>query len=82
MAELKQKAPTAQSGKPDDMPGTKLSAGRGGARAGAGRKASSDPSTPMSLTLPHSIVEKLRNKAKAQGITISKFVRSALERLV
>lgn len=54
--------------------------GRGGARVGAGRKASADPSVSVNITLPTSVAEKIKQRAKSQGMTLSKFVRSVLDR--
>ena len=60
----------------------KLSSGRGGARAGAGRKRQKPDQQrdQIWVSLPHGMAEQIRSRASRQGITISQYVRETIAR--
>lgn len=56
---------------------------RGGARPGAGRKAgvkTSHPTKAVNIRIPLSMTEDVENAASKDGITVSAWIRKAIEK--
>lgn len=63
--------------------GKKTTAGRGGARPGAGRKTGADgPTIVVAASVPESLAAELDSYAEAKGWNRSKAVTEAIRRLV
>jgi len=57
-----------------------MTAQHGGKRIGAGRKSRYGPTERIEFRCPEAIVEKLRDDALENGITLSEQLRKVLER--
>lgn len=61
------------------MAGDKIDT-RGGARPGAGRPHKENKGKNITLNLPPETIEMLKEKAKAKGLSLNKFVASLIDK--
>ncbi len=59
---------------------TKTKNTHGGKREGAGRKFENGPTEVIQFRYPVKLVREMRKEARAQGVTLSAYLRARLER--